>query len=357
MLWGLQMNSFLKLKGADRKAFLESKFEYYRTYNTYAIIVSCLASITYFISDCQIFGRFAIETLIPRCFILIPLAIFVIVNYKCRNYKIITLFSELMVHMIMWCTIWAIVYLPDKTHASEGFIIMQLVFLVVSFCSSFELSTFSHSLIFADILISNTFNHYENLDIMLSLGIPCLLGITATNFVLCGVYYDNYTTKHQLEDSLVLDPLTKAYNRHKLPSIVKEGKFTFEKNDSVSILMTDIDWFKSVNDTHGHDQGDVVLKNVAEVIKSCTRGGDYIFRWGGEEFVVIMPGCPIKEASLVAERIRSNVESSNNGICPITISIGVAQYDQENYQNAISQADKALYTAKQSGRNKIVCFE
>ncbi len=351
------MNSFLKLKGAERKAFLQSKFEYYRTYNTYAVIVSCLASITYFISDCQLFGRFAWETLIPRCFILVPLTIFLIINAKCRNYRVMTVLTELIVHMIMWCTIWAIVYLPDKTHASEGFIIMQLVFLVVSFCAPFELSTISHFLIIANILISNTFNHYTNLDIMLSLGLPCVLGITATNFVLCDVYYDNYTTKHQLEDSLVLDPLTRVYNRHKLSSIVKEGKFTFENNEIVSILMTDIDFFKDVNDTYGHDKGDIVLKNVADVIKSCTRNGDYIFRWGGEEFVVIMPGCPIKQASLVAERIRSNVESSNNGICPITISIGVAAYDQENYQNAITQADKALYTAKQDGRNRVICSE
>ncbi len=351
------MNNYMKLKGEERKAFLQSKFEYYRTYNTYAVLFSCLASITYFISDCQLFERFAWETLIPRCSILLPLTIFLIVNHHCRNYRIMTLFTQVIVHMIMWCTIWAIYYLPIKTHASEGFIIMQLVFLAASFCSPFGLSTISNSLIMANILISNNFNHYENLDIMISLGLPCIAGITATNYVLGGVYYDNYTTKHLLQDSLVLDPLTNAYNRHILPSITTENKFTFENNENVSILMTDIDFFKVVNDTHGHDQGDIVLKDVANVIKSCTRGGDYILRWGGEEFIVIMPNCSIDEAVHAAERIRLYVEASDNGICPITISIGVAQYDGINYHNAITQADKALYNAKQSGRNRVVCYD
>lgn len=351
------MNTFLKLKGKEKQDFLQSKYEYYRTYNTYAVIVACLASITYFISDCQLFGRFAWETLLPRCFILIPLAIFLFINSRCHNYKIMTVLSELMVHMIMWCTIWAIVYLPDKTHASEGFIIMQLVFLAISFCAPFGLSTISNFMIIGNILISNTFNHYENLDIMLSLGLPCIFGITATNYVLSGMYYDNYITKHQLEDSLVLDPLTKVYNRHKLPSISKDGKFTFERNEIVSILMTDIDHFKDVNDTYGHDKGDIVLQSVANVIKSCTRSGDYIIRWGGEEFVVIMPNCGIMEASYVAERIRLNVEADDNSVCPITISIGVAQYDKVHYKNAIKQADTALYQAKENGRNRVVCFK
>ncbi len=349
------MNSFIKLRGKDKHRFLQAKYEYYRTFNTYAVIVSCLASITYFVSDCQLFDRFAKETLLPRTFILLPLALFLIINSKCKNYRIMSILSLLIGHAIMWCTIWAIYYLPIKTHASEGFIIMQLVFLTVSYCAPFQYSLASNLGLIANILISNLFNHYENLDIMLSLGIPCTLGITATSYVMSGVYYDNYITKHQLEDSLVMDPLTQVYNRNKMPSITKEGKFTFENNVCVSILMTDIDYFKKVNDTYGHDKGDIILKTVAAIIKSCTRSGDYIIRWGGEEFVIIMPNCPINEAVNVAERIRKNVEDNKNPITPITISLGVAKYDNENYKNGISEADKALYEAKHSGRNKVVC--
>ncbi len=349
------MNTYLKLKGDEKKNFLQSKFLYYRKFNTYVVFFASLASITYFISDCQLFGRFAWETLFQRTFILVPLIAFLIVNAKCTNYVIMSIFSQFMAHMMMWCTIGAIYYLPDKTHASEGFIIMHIVFMACTFASPFWLSTISHCGVFLNIIISHQFNHYENIDLMFSLGLPCMLGIIATNYVMCGVYYDTYTTKHQLEDSLVMDPLTKVYNRHKLPSIVSGWKFNFENTDSISVLMADIDFFKNINDTYGHDKGDQVLATVAAVIKSCTRSNDYIIRWGGEEFVVIMPNCPINQAVNVAERIREKVAVTDNDVCPVTISLGVAKYDGVNYENAITDADKALYEAKESGRNRVVC--
>ena len=349
------MNTFLRLTGDARKDFHQSKFMYYRKFNFYVVLVASLASITYFISDCQLFGRFAKETLPSRMFILLPLLVFIIVNAKCTNYIVMSIFSQFMAHMMMWCTIGAIYFLPIKTHASEGFIIMHIVFMASTFASPFWLSTISHCGVFLNIIISHQFNHYENLDIMFSLGLPCMAGIIATNYVMCGVYYDTYTVKHQLEDSLVMDPLTKVYNRHKLPSITSGRQFTFDNTETVSILMTDIDFFKHVNDTYGHDKGDEVLKSVAAVIKSCTRSNDYIIRWGGEEFVVIMPNCPIREAVNVAERIRERVEITENDVCPITVSLGVASYDGVNYENAITEADKALYEAKEGGRNKVVC--
>lgn len=351
------MDSFMKLKGEDKNSFLQSKFLYYRKFNTYVVLFASLASITYFISDCQLFGRFAKETLLQRMFILVPLTAFLIVNSKCTNYKIMSVFTHFMAHMMMWCTIGAIYFLPIKTHASEGFIIMHLVFLAITYATPFWLSTISHCGVFLNIIISHQFNHYENIDIMFSLGLPCLFAIIATNYVMCGVYFDTYTTKHQLEDSLVMDPLTKVFNRHKLPSITQDGMFIFDNTESVSLLMADIDFFKKVNDTYGHDKGDEVLKTVATVIKSCTRSNDYIIRWGGEEFVVIMPNCPINEAVNVAERIRQKVSVTDNGVCPVTVSLGVASYDMVNYEHGISEADKALYEAKESGRNKVVCRE
>ncbi len=348
-------DGFLKLKGDDKKHFLQSKFMYYRKFNYYAILVSALGSTTYFVSDCQLFGRFAWETLFPRLFILVPLVAFLIINAKTTNYLVMSISSQIMAHMMMWCTIGAIIYLPDKTHASEGFIIMHMVFMVATYASPFWLSTLSHGCVFLNIIISHQFNHYENIDIMFSLGLPCYIGIVAVNYVMCGVYYDTYNVKHQLEDSLVLDPLTKVFNRHKFQSITNGRQFTFDNSETVSVLMADIDFFKKVNDTYGHDMGDQVLLTVAAVIKRCTRSNDYIIRWGGEEFLVIMPNCPVNEAVNVAERIRENVAITDNEVCPITISLGVASYDGVNYENAITEADMALYEAKESGRNKVVC--
>jgi diguanylate cyclase (GGDEF)-like protein len=342
--------------GEERTRYLQSKFEYYRSFNMWFIIVACLSSVTYFVSDCQIFGRFAWETLFARTFIIIPMIIYLIANRITVNYRVLTVSTQLIMHCIMWCTICAIYYLPDKSHASEGFIIMQLLFLVAAFSCPILLSTISHTLLIFDILVSNLFNHYENLDLMLSLGIPCLIGITLVNFALSNVYYDNYTTRQKLEESLVLDPLTNTYNRNILTKLTKEGRFTFDRTGDVSVLMVDIDFFKKVNDEHGHDSGDTVLCSVANTLQSCVRGNDYVIRWGGEEFVVLMPTCVKSEAAKVAERIRRTISETDNTVCDITVSIGVSDYDNTDYNNAITHADKALYVAKQTGRNRVVTY-
>ena len=132
--------------------------------------------------------------------------------------------------------------------------------------------------------------------------------------------------------------------------------------------MTDIDFFKKVNDTYGHAVGDCVLKNVAKTIKKELRENDIPSRYGGEEFAILLPYTTLDEAALVAQRLRRaiekkkiNIEEYNiQGISQIsvTISVGVSAYDktmkesEQLYQNA----DKALYEAKKNGRNRVVVF-
>ncbi|MBO5509441.1 MAG: GGDEF domain-containing protein [Lachnospiraceae bacterium] len=350
------MKELFTMSREERSKYLQSKFSYYKAFNRWFIIIACLSSVSYFVSDCQLFGRFASETLIPRTFIIIPMFIYIIADHATDNYQILSVISQVTLHCIMWCTIWAIYYLPDKTHASEGFIIMHLLFLAGAFAAPFVLSTISHWLLLFDILASNLFNHYANLDIMLSLAVPCLLGITLVNYSMSSTYYDSFATRRKLEESLVLDPLTNTYNRNIMIKLTNNGRFTFDRTGDVSVLMLDIDFFKQVNDRFGHDRGDIVLKSVANTIQSCVRGNDYVIRWGGEEFVVLMPACTKFEAAKVAERIRKRIIETDNTICPITISIGVADYDTLDYNNAINHADKALYVAKQTGRNKVVSY-
>jgi two-component system, cell cycle response regulator len=130
----------------------------------------------------------------------------------------------------------------------------------------------------------------------------------------------------------------------------------------LSIIMADIDHFKIVNDTHGHQAGDMILINVARIIKESIRQIDVASRYGGEEFAIILPGTEIHEALIVAERIRQNIEKStlqyDNMELQATISIGVSQYDSEQDKTKntlIERADKALYISKRNGRN-IVSF-
>jgi diguanylate cyclase (GGDEF)-like protein len=123
-------------------------------------------------------------------------------------------------------------------------------------------------------------------------------------------------------------------------------------------FVLDIDRFKEFNDTYGHDVGDEILKHVANIIKDQVYGRDYVIRWGGEEFVVILVDYRIDQAMALAEKLRSKIENSNNGICPITISVGVYRYNKnETYHQAISKADQALYKAKELGRNQVVNYK
>ncbi len=342
----------------ERDEFYQSKFDYYRVYGMWVVICSAIASLTYFVSDCQLFGRFAWETLLPRSFILLPLAAFIIVSRRVKSYKVLVPMMYLILHGIMWCTIWAIYYLPIKQHANEGFIIMHLMFLAIAFCAPFKYSTVLHSLLIVDIVVSNLFNHYESFSLMLTLGIPCLVAICVMNFVMENVYLDQYKTKKKLESLITTDQLTNAYNRKKFNDLCYENTSKLRLNDSTEtyLLILDIDLFKKVNDIYGHDIGDKVLQHVVEVIKSCVRQYDYVIRWGGEEFVVVLPDTSLAGAESVAERIRSTIETSENFEPKITVSVGVSKYDGNDYHKAITSADNALYEAKATGRNNVkVC--
>ncbi len=351
------MFSAVKLKGEEKRDFLQSKYEYYREFITWAVVISVFSNMTFWVSDCQLFGRLAWETLIPRTFMLLPLLGFLVAARKISSYRIMIPLAYMILHGIMWCTIWAIYYLPIKTHASEGFIIMHLMFLCVGFGAPFAVATTAHSLVIGNIVLSHLFNHYENFDMMLSLGIPCLLAIVAVNFIMGNVYLDHYGVKKQLEEALVIDHLTRVFNRNKLKSLTHKdsSRLIFENPREVSILVVDIDHFKRVNDTHGHDAGDKVLVYTAKQILDNTRATDYAIRWGGEEFVVLMPACSLANAQQIAEKIRRAIETGDNGVCPVTVSIGVSRYDGKNCMESISRADKALYVAKQSGRNRVIC--
>ena len=342
-------------EGINKEDFFQSKYEYYRQFSFWVIVVASLSSITYFVSDCQLFGRFAIETLLPRTIILIPMVLYVIFSKKIKSYKILVLLEYFIIHLIMWNTIWAIYYLPDKTHASEGFIIMHLMFWGIGFAAPFHYSTFFHCLVIVNILVSYTFNHYENLDIMLSLGLPCLFAICFINYFMQKLYVGHYLTAKKLEYISRYDYLTDVYNRNVLGELVDSDtkQFLPSIDKPVSILIFDIDFFKKVNDTYGHVKGDQVLKSLANTIKPMIGKKDYMLRWGGEEFVLILSGKNLDAAKAFAEQIRAAVEASNNGVCPVTISIGVSQYDGKDYKSAIDKADQALYRAKNNGRNRV----
>ncbi len=160
------------------------------------------------------------------------------------------------------------------------------------------------------------------------------------------------------------DPLTSCYNRRFLEEyIMKYEHLAKRQGNIVGIFMLDLDHFKKVNDTYGHQAGDTILKTFAEIVKNTLRASDLVFRYGGEEFVVVLP--EIKEGTGVniAEKVRANVESTpirvdDGQIVSITVTIGVAEFpkDSPSLKKAIKLADVALYVAKKQGRNKVSRF-
>lgn len=156
-----------------------------------------------------------------------------------------------------------------------------------------------------------------------------------------------------------LDALTGFYNRRQLEERIKqEASSAKRQHRSLCAIMTDIDYFKKVNDTYGHAAGDLVLKTVSREIKNQLRDYDVAGRYGGEEFVILLPFTKLEEAKMVAERLRKSIETKKfdigNKKINITISLGVAEYKGKDF---IENADKALYKAKESGRNKVIVYE
>ncbi|KLT22180.1 response regulator/GGDEF domain protein [Wolbachia endosymbiont of Armadillidium vulgare str. wVulC] len=162
----------------------------------------------------------------------------------------------------------------------------------------------------------------------------------------------------------IKDPLTNCYNRRyfdaHLRNIVKDS---MEKDRSLSLMMLDIDYFKMVNDNFGHNAGDEFLKQVQKRISENIRVTDLLARFGGEEFVVVMPDTSISDACTIAERVRKIIAkkpfilADKNTAHNLTVSIGTAEMqksDLDNIKEFIVRADKYLYKAKNSGRNRVV---
>ena len=164
-----------------------------------------------------------------------------------------------------------------------------------------------------------------------------------------------------------LDALTGFYNRHQLEVRMKQEVANAKRQHApLCGIMTDIDFFKNVNDTYGHAVGDLVLKTIAKVIRGQLREYDIAGRYGGEEFSILLPFTEIHEAKMVAERLRCAIESKTIDISKvnpdietkninITISLGIYELkENDNVEDLIIKADKALYQAKNTGRNKVV---
>lgn len=158
----------------------------------------------------------------------------------------------------------------------------------------------------------------------------------------------------------ITDPLTRLSNRRGITTSLLDAMAQAERyGHPLSVAMADIDLFKAVNDTYGHEAGDKVLVDVAAVLADALRMPDKVGRYGGEEFLVVLPHTELAQAAKIAERMRAAVASSTTEFdskkTQVTISIGLAQYKKgEDLEQFLSRVDQALYRAKAGGRNMVV---
>jgi len=168
----------------------------------------------------------------------------------------------------------------------------------------------------------------------------------------------------KLEQTATTDELTGLFNRRKMEDLLeREIAFSRRYGDPLSLIMLDVDQFKSVNDTFGHHTGDTYLKRMCEVLVMEIRKVDFLGRWGGEEFLILLPKTDDEQAKELAERLRSSVEmmhiESGQGLITRTVSVGVASTKTAklDLDLMIRQADEAMYQAKQAGGNRVIVNE
>jgi diguanylate cyclase (GGDEF)-like protein len=158
-------------------------------------------------------------------------------------------------------------------------------------------------------------------------------------------------------DEAILDPLTGLLNRHALvPRFIEISHQARITGQPVSLVLCDVDGFKAINDEHGHDRGDAVLRDIAYELRKRLRSFELVYRLGGEEFLIVLPGVGLEPAQATAERLREAVQATHSTDIPITISLGVSAASGAgvDYDELFRAADEALYEAKRAGRNRVV---
>lgn len=181
-----------------------------------------------------------------------------------------------------------------------------------------------------------------------------------------GVALSKQINIEQLTNAATIDPLTGCYNRREFEKqMIKNIAIAKRHKTSMSVFMFDIDHFKRVNDTYGHQAGDVVLQSISSMVKSNMRNGDILARYGGEEFIAILPSTGKREAMELADRLRQKIENhsiiTEAGSLRVTASFGIAsleisykQPDSADMLKLIEDADSMMYKAKLNGRNTIM---
>ena len=202
------------------------------------------------------------------------------------------------------------------------------------------------------IVFFNEDNNYNLLSKSLTLKTSLLLSLWLMILLIIYVFYKS---KMQINKIAYFDKLTGAYNRNRFYECINQEIARSKRyNIDFSIIMYDIDYFKKINDIYGHIAGDFVLKELTNLVRESIRINDCLFRFGGDEFVILLSNIGLKDSKKVAEKIRLKAENADIFAENITLSLGVVEYTgNENAEEILNRVDIMLYKSKETGRNKI----
>lgn len=337
----------------DKVDFNKSKVEYYQGIVELSLVVACLVSICFIYSDYMINGS-VFPTLIPRLSVLFFIAVFFIVTHFNSSTRTMIVMDYFLGHGMCIAASWTAYNLLDNSNSITGIVIVNILWLMIGFVSTTKDTVINGIVFIIEIFITNLFNHYTNYEQILALEIPCILGIMFVNYVMSAFYFDHYTVNKKLERAMVTDPLTQVYNRHLLEQIISDDMIkNISPDECISVAMLDIDDFKKINDENGHYTGDLVLMYMGGKLVKEIHEDDYVIRYGGEEFVIILRNCKLEDACARMEQLRKDIENAKDSPISFTVSIGVSSYAGD-YSKTLQDVDEALYKAKNSGKNKVV---
>lgn len=351
-IFGL-LKGLWSMSPSEKSDFYKDKCEYYQGIVELSLVVACLTTICFLYSDYMINGS-VLPTLIPRLSILAFIAVFFIVTGINGNARVMVVMDFFLGHGMVIAASWTAYKLVDNSNSVTGIIIVNLLWMVIGFVAT-PIDTLINGVVFIiEIIITNMFNHYTNYDVILSLEIPCIIGIVVVHYIMTAFYLDHYRVTQKLKLSMVTDPLTMVYNRHLLEKIISENSLKIQSpGEQIALAMLDIDDFKKINDENGHYTGDLTLYFLGQKLNRETHEDDYVIRYGGEEFVLILRNCSVDDAYARMEQFRADIEKAKDTPVPFTVSIGVAGYTGD-YSDTLMKVDDALYKAKNTGKNKVV---
>ena len=347
----------MKQKNNKQNAeFYQAKCDQYSDSVYRWLLLATALSVLFYSTDLLAFGHFELMPLIARLTCIPVLAIMILIYRKYSSYLVRSIAFLVMENYIMWSMIWALAYRSERTHAGEGFMIMNFIILIISLATPSYYALAAHILYLVNIVISHfLFNHYEGFSLMLVITIPCIIGAYASERTLEKQFRTQLETRKRLEELGHEDYTTKTYSRNILSVICSEYSTVLNipncRTAGVSII--EIDNLKKIIQRYGVTIADQILAKVAAMLKEVSSEEDYVIRWNSAQFMLISVNRNCAQTYEIIEKLRLNVDISKQFPSHVTLTAGISYYEGENFSEAVSKAEEALDRANNAGHNRV----